>query len=45
MEALDLEFSTDHTRAGFRLHRVEIYNWERSISVSGSCNPAATTAC
>ena len=27
MEALDLEFSTDHTRAGFRLHRVEIYNW------------------
>src|SRR6056297_793810 len=27
MEALDLEFSTDQTRAGFRLHRVEVYNW------------------
>jgi len=27
MEALDLEFSTDRTRAGFRLQRVEIYNW------------------
>ena len=27
MEAQDLEFSTDHARAGFRLHRVEVYNW------------------
>ncbi|MFN2332794.1 MAG: ATP-binding protein, partial [Wenzhouxiangellaceae bacterium] len=27
MQSLDLEFATDQTRAGFRLHRVEVYNW------------------
>ncbi|MDT8439829.1 MAG: ATP-binding protein [Wenzhouxiangellaceae bacterium] len=27
METLDLEFAVDRARAGFRLHRVEVYNW------------------